>query len=176
MISQLKYKDTEFKVRHNALGVGAEIAKLAAAYEDELLLARYHVVKLPDYGQYQMIMHSISQIGLDYREQSEKLAKAKGAEKTRLAKIVATGKKGLDAEFKLLEEPAINVIATRIDSITREVYFGFTNNTDNLKALCDALLLGDTMLIKYDEPDSDLLQLRDNVFEVFFSIKSSIYK
>lgn len=176
MISQLKYKDTEFKVRQNALGVGSEIAKLAAAYEDELLLAKYHVVKLPDYGQYQMIMHNISQIAIDYREQSEKLKKAKGAEKTRLAKIVATGKKALDAEFKLLEEPAINVIATRVDSITREVYFGFTNNTDNLKALCDALLIGDTSLIKYDEPDSDLLALRDTVFEVFFSIKSSIYK
>jgi hypothetical protein len=176
MQTQLTYRNNNYAIRQNALGVGSEIAKLAAAYEDELLLARYHVVKLPDYGRYQMIMHSISQIGLDFREQSEKLKKAKGAEKTRLAKIVATGKKGLDAEFKLLEEPAINVIATRIDSITREVYFGFTNNTDNLKALCDALLIGDTSLIKYDEPDSDLLALRDTVFEVFFSIKSSIYK
>lgn len=176
MISQLKYKGTEFKVKQNALGVGEAISKLAAAYEDELLLARYHVMRLPDYEQYQMIMYNLSQIGQDYREQSAKLKKAKQSEKKKLQGIVNADKKALDAQFEVLQKPALNAIANRMTSISNEVLFGFINNTDNLKVLCDALLIGDTSVIEYDNPDKDLLALRDKIFEVFFSIKASIYK
>lgn len=176
MQKQIKYKNNDFTIRENALGIGAVISKLAAAYEDELLLARYHVMRLPDYEQYQSVMRDINQISLDYREQSAKLKKAKQSEKKKLQGIVNADKKALDAQFEVLQKPALNAIANRMTSISNEVLFGFINNTDNLKVLCDALLIGDTSVIEYDNPDEDLLALRDKIFEVFFSIKASIYK
>jgi hypothetical protein len=177
MQSLIKYKNTEFGVRPNALGVGAVIAKLAAAYEDDLLISRYHVMRLPEYDRYLLVMNNYSQISADLEVQEAKLKKAKtAADKKTLKAIIDKDKKAIAAELKQLQEPAIFAISMRMKNIANEVMFGFKNNTDNLKALCDALLIGDTSVINYDEPDADLVKLQGEVFEVFFSIKSGIYK
>ncbi len=172
----LKYNDTEFRVKENTLGVGKTIAELAAKYEDELAIAKYHIIKLPDYDRYQILINNAGVIAQDVAEQKQKASKLKGTAKKKQEAIVTKGQKDFQSEVTKLKEPILTLIANRVANIEREVYFGFTNDTDIFKTLCDTLLIGDTSQIKFNEPDKDLLELRDEVYAAFFTIKSSIYK
>ena len=174
-MQSLKYRNNEYKVKDNTLGIGKVIAELAAKYEDELAISQYVVVRMPDFDRYQLIMNELSVLGADMATQAAELKKAKGKEKTKLEKIVESLNKAIMAAYKQLEEPAIQFIFNRMTNIRKEVRFGFVNDIEIFKTLCQTLLIGDVAGIDYTDTSKDLLKLRDEVFAVFFSIKSRIY-
>jgi len=176
-MKSLKYRDKEFGVRENMLGVGKTIAELSAKYEDDLAISQYVIIRMPDYDRYQTIMNELSVLTMDLQAQTEACNKAKGKEKTKLKQIIATLQKAMQKVTKQLEEPTVRFIFNRTQNIRKEVYTGFINDLDIFKTLCQCLLTGDTNSIDFsDTSDKDLLKLRDEVFEVFFYIRTSIYR
>lgn len=174
-MKKLKYNKHEFEVKANTLGIGKTISELSAQFEDNLMIAQYHIVRLPDYGAYQLAINNIGVLMNDLAELNEKLSTAKGKDKTELTKAIATDKKAIDIENKALQKPALSFIMNRMLNIRKEVMFGFKNDTEIFKTLCGLLLLGDTSVIDFSNADKSLMELRDGVYAVFFSIKSSIY-
>ena len=174
-MQNLKYRNNQYTVKDNTLGIGKVIAELSAKYEDELAISQYVIVRMPDFDRYQLIMNELSVLGGDLQTQSAELKKAKGKEKSKLDKVTDTLNKAIMAAYKQLEEPAMQFIFNRMTNIRKEVRFGFVNDIDIFKTLCQTLLIGDVAGIDFTDTSKDLLKLRDEVFAVFFSIKSRIY-
>jgi len=174
-MTSLKYRDKTFEVKDNTLGIGKVISELSAKFEDELIMAQYFIIRMPDFDRYQTIMNEISVLGSDLKVQTDELKKLKGKEKTKQEGIINTLAKALQSQYEALEESAIQLIFNRMVNIRKEVRFGFENDLETFKTLCNTLLLGDVKEIDYSTVDKDLAQLRDGVYDAFFSIRNRIY-
>lgn len=172
----LKYKDTEYQIRDNALGVGKVISELSGRFEDDMAIAEYTVIRMPDYGVYALTMSNISMILADLRDIQAELKTAKGKRKAELEKAIKADNKAIEKEAERLKGPVQDFFYKRMTNIRKEVLFGFKNDTGIFKTLADTLLIGDTTKIDFTKPDAELIELRDKVYDVFFSIKSLIYK
>jgi len=173
----ISYKDTEYRVKDNALGIGRVISELAAKFEDDTAIAEYTIRRMPGFDLYAITMHNISMIAADLNQLKEQVKTAKGKDKTeKLKKAIKADETAIAKEAERLKDPVQEFIFNRMTNIRKEVLFGFKNDTDIFKTLCDTLLIGDTAKIDYIVPDKDLLELRDKVYETFFIIKSAIYK
>lgn len=170
----VKYKDTEFEIKPNRLGVGKVVSEIASAYEDELFIRKMMVTKMKDYPEYNNILGEISMINADLQEHEKLLGKSK--DKKKIQGIITANKKNLEKEYRRLSAPAMAIIANREMNINKEVHYGFINDADVFKKLCETLLKGDHSKIIFDDLDKDLIGLRDEVYKTFFTIKASIYK
>jgi hypothetical protein len=173
-MTSLKYKDKEFTVRENTLGVGKTIAEISAKYEDDLAISQYVIVRLPEYDRYQTIINEISVISADIRDMEYEASKAKGSVKKGLQAKINKAKKDLENTQSQLKEPGVLFIMSRVINIRKEVNFGFINDMEIFKTLCSVILVNAD--IDFGNIDEDLLLLRDEVFRLFFSIRAKIYE
>jgi len=165
-MQQVKYKGTDFQVKDNVLGIGKVISEYSAKFEDDMAIAQYTIIRMPDYGLYAITIHNISMIANDLKELQEKIKTAKGKTKTDLQKAIKSDEKAIEKEAERLKDPVMEFIFNRVTNIRKEVLFGFQNDTEIFKTLCDTLLTGDTSKINYTEPDDELIELRDKVYAV----------
>lgn len=173
-IKTVVYKGHRFDVRQNMLGVGKELAAVLYRHQDNNLINALHIYRLPEYDRYLSIMNESGIILKDITAQKAKLKMASRSDAKKLNEIIAKGEADYAMTVNSLKTAAILKVSLAVNNIDTIDNFSFRNDIDNLRDVCNALLIGDLSVIDYDNPDNDLKQLADTVFNVFFSIRGRI--
>lgn len=171
---KIKYKKHTFDVRGNYLGVGEKLHDLNMAYDDEELLAPLWVKRIPEYEEYITILNEARTYMLEIKKYENELSKTRDAKKKKeINTVLAKYRKAYDSALKNLEKPVISAIAMRMARMNESIRMKFVNNMDNFKKCAEALLIGDLSVIEWDNPDNDLVKLRNDLFGFFFSIRNT---
>lgn len=173
-MKNLKYKKHTFTVRDNFLGVGEKLHELNMQLDDSELLEPLWIYRLPEYDIYLSTVNDCRTILQDVYKNKTELSKCKSpARKKELTNFIKAGEKAYEAEIKNLEKPVISAIAMRMARMNESIRMKFVNNMDNFKKCAEALLIGDLSVIEWDNPDNDLVKLRNDLFGFFFSIRNT---
>lgn len=181
----ITYKGIAYKVRSNKLGVGERINTLISPLKDDLLLEPYWILRIPEAAEYSAIKNSIAQISLSISEMQSDLnsKETHPQRKKEIEKTISKAKGDLIQAKAGLSKPQMERIQWRITEQENDVYSKFIDDLDNFKEAVSILLLGDVTPIIEDinkipehGAGKEIIELRDQVFKVFFSLTGMMNK
>jgi len=176
LLTEVHYKEHIFPVRKNFIGVGQRITKLINDYDNSTFIEPLWLMRQPEYEEYSLCIHNCRQYMADIAAHEKKLAATAPSDKAVIKEckdIIAADNRALAAETETLRnKPAVAAAGMRYNAIIEQVRFSFVNDPANIKEAAEILLSGDISLIDFDTYDEALVAFRDELFSVFFSMKS----
>jgi len=176
LLTEVHYKEHTFPVRKNFIGVGQRITKLINDYDNSVFIEPLWLMRQPEYEEYALVIHNCRQYMADIAAHKKKLKATAPSDKAVIKEyedIIAAGTRALNAETaSLRNKPAVAAAGARYNAIIEQVRFSFVNDPANIKEAAEILLSGDISVIDFDTYDESLAAFRDEVFSVFFSMKT----